>query len=356
VIVNFFAKNEFLKNYLRIFSLSNVSAMFSNQNLPKSSHKFYCKFCDYGTSKKSSYNDHVLSTKHQKLVISNQKEQNGNEHSQILPKFCQPYICPNCSKEYKDNSGLWRHKKKCIKLVEEMQEKKQDDSVSNETVLALIKQNQELQKQDYSVSNENVLALIKQNQELQKQVFELASKPNTINNNTNNTMNASFNLNLFLNETCKDAMNLTDFVDSLKISFADLENTGKLGYEKGISQIFLNGLKELDVSRRPIHCTDSKRENLYIKDKDNWQKDQEKDRIRMAVRKVANKNVNQIADWFNANPDAHDYHSKKNDQYLNIVLKATGGSTKEEEEKRINKVITTIARHVEIDKKDLPSV
>ena len=334
MIVNFFAKNKFLENYLRIFSLSNVSAMFSNQNLPKSSHKFYCKFCDYGTSKKSSYNDHILSAKHQKLAISNQEEQNGNDFSQILPKFCHSYTCQNCSKEYKDNSGLWRHKKKCLKLVEEMQEK----------------------KQDYSVSNENVLALIKQNQELQKQVFELASKPKTINNTTNNTMNASFNLNLFLNETCKDAMNLTDFVDSLKISFADLENTGKLGYEKGISQIFLNGLKQLDVNRRPIHCTDTKRESLYIKDKDNWEKDQEKQRIRTAVRRVANKNVNQIADWFNANPDAHDYHSKKNDQYLNIVLKATGGSTKEEEEERINKVITTIAKHVEIDKKDLSSV
>jgi hypothetical protein len=311
--------------------------MFSNQILPKVCSKFYCKFCDYGTSKKSSYDDHLLSAKHKKLMVGNQKEPNSNDFSQILPKFCQKYICKNCSKEYKDNSGLWRHKKKCISHEEEIQEKKQDDPVSNETVLALIKQNQELQKQ----------------------LFELASKPNTINNNnntTNNTMNASFNLNLFLNETCKDAMNLTDFVDSLKISFADLENTGKLGYERGISQIFLNGLKELDVNRRPIHCTDSKREKLYIKDKDNWEKDQEKERIRMAVRKVANKNVNQIADWVNANPDAQDYHSKKNDQYLNIVLKATGGSTKEEEEDRINKVITTIAKHVEIDKKELTVV
>ena len=334
MIVKIFAKIFFLKIHLRIFSISNVSAMFSNQNQPKSSQKFYCKFCDYGTCKKGNYEDHLLTAKHQKLAISNQKELDSNDFSQIQPKSSQLHICQNCSKEYKDNSGLWRHKKKCIKIVEEMQDK----------------------KQDYSVSNENVLALIKQNQELQKQVFELASKPNTINNNTNNTMNASFNLNLFLNETCKDAMNLTDFVDSLKISFADLENTGKLGYEKGISQIFLNGLKQLDVSRRPIHCTDSKREKLYIKDKDNWEKDQEKERIRMAVRKVANKNVNQIADWFNANPDAHDYHSKKNDQYLNIVLKATGGSTKEEEEERINKVITTIAKHVEIDKKDLPGV
>jgi len=297
-----------------------IYQQMSTDLVPESSVKYVCESCDYCTSRKSQYDRHVATNKHKKLQKSTKINNSVLESS-------TSFLC-NCGKKYKDRTGLWRHKKKCIDPEEGLQEK----------------------KQDYSVSNENVLALIKQNQELQKQLFELASKPNTINNNTNNTMNNSFNLNMFLNETCKDAMNLTDFVDSLKISFADLENTGKLGYEKGISQIFINGLKQLELNKRPIHCTDTKREKLHIRDKDAWETDQEKEKIRMAVRKVANKNVNQIADWFTANPDAHDYHSKKNDQYLNIVLESTGGSTKEEEEKRINKVISVIAKHVEIDK------
>jgi len=162
---------------------------------------------------------------------------------------------------------------------------------------------------------------------------------------------------MFLNETCKDAMNLTDFIESLKLTLADLETTGKLGYEKGISQIFINGLKQLDVTKRPIHCTDTKREKLHIRDKDAWETDQEKEKIRKAIKNVANKNMNQICDWIKENPDSQSYlqgeskyNSKKNDQYLNIVLNATGGKTQDEEEKKINKVITVIAKHVEVDK------
>jgi len=293
--------------------------------LTKQTPKFACVQCHFITSNKCDFSRHLLRAKHLKNC---EKLTNLTDSTQNPPQKTQEHICENCEKVYKSRVGLWSHKKKCISHEKEIQEKKQDGSISNETILALIKQNQELSKT----------------------VLELSSKPNTINNTTNNTMNNSFNLNMFLNETCKDAMNLTDFVDSLKISFADLENTGKLGYEKGISQIFINGLKQLELNKRPIHCTDTKREKLHIRDKDAWETDQEKEKIRMAVRKVANKNVNQIADWFTANPDAHDYHSKKNDQYLNIVLESTGGSTKEEEEKRINKVISVIAKHVEIDK------
>jgi len=163
-------------------------------------------------------------------------------------------------------------------------------------------------------------------------------------------MNNNFKLSVFLNETCKDAMNLTDFVNSLTLTLKDLEDTGKFGYEEGISKIFINGLKELDVSKRPIHCTDIKREKLYIRDSNIWEKDQEQEHLRKAVRKVANQNVNQIIDWIKANPESQNYDSKKNDQYLQIVIKSTGGRTKEEEEKRIGKVITNIAKHVEIDK------
>jgi hypothetical protein len=297
--------------------------MNTNKFSSKSSGDFFCEKCDYVTSRQSQYDRHILTAKHKILINTNKK---------VPTKM---FVC-ECEKSYKHQSSLCLHKKKCT-FKEEL-------SPSVNIILdASLNQIEHL--------TNLVIDVVKQNQELQKQMIELASKPSSItNNNNNNTLNNNFNLNVFLNETCKDAMNLTDFVNSLTLTLKDLENTGKLGYEEGISQIFINGLKELDVSKRPIHCTDVKREKLYIRNSNVWEKDQEQEHLRKAVRKVANKNVDQIIDWINANPDSQDYHSKKNDQYLQIVIKSTGGSTKEEEEKRIGKVITNIARHVEIDK------
>jgi len=282
---------------------------------------------------------HLLTAKHIKTTKNNDFCYN------VAAKI---YSCENCDKEYKDRAGLWRHKKKCMQSLEKEKEKEKDQfenlPLNQSMMVEIIKQNQSIVMENKEFKE----LIIEQN----KQLLEFAKKPSSITNinNSKNTMNNSFNLNLFLNETCKDAMNLTDFVDSLQLTLKDLEDTGKLGYEESISQIFIKGLKQLEFSKRPIHCTDTKREKLYVRDKDVWEKDQEKERVRKAVRKIANKNVNQIVNWIEANPDSQNYDSKKNDQYLNIVLKSTGGSTKEEEEKRINKVISSIAKHVEIDK------
>lgn len=295
---------------------------------------FVCKRCSFKCCKKSNYTAHLLTAKHKRLTMADKKMPKNAE------KKC--YYC-TCGKEYLHKQSLFKHKKDCKIYNSELFAQSNNENktlfqnpatIPPEMVVELIKQNHEFKQ-----------ILLEQNNKL----VEYASKPTTI-NNTHNTLNNNFNMNFFLNETCKDAMNLTDFVDSLAITFSDLEKTGKLGYEEGISQIFINGLKKLDVSKRPIHCTDSKRERLYVRDKDNWEKDQEKERIRKAIRKIANKNVNQIADWIEANPESQDYHSKKNDEYLNIVLKSIGGSTKEEEEKRINKVITKVAKEVLIEK------
>uniref|UniRef100_A0A6C0F4N3 C2H2-type domain-containing protein n=1 Tax=viral metagenome TaxID=1070528 RepID=A0A6C0F4N3_9ZZZZ len=317
--------------------------------LQKVAKEYCCPVCDYNTIRKSSFDKHILTAKHLSLTKSAISLTNLTEK---LPKVANSSIklftCENCDKVYKSRVGLWSHKKKCS--FENLPDKNYTNIIDSSSQLehmsnmfmAVVKENQEFKQ---LVMDQN------------KQMLELANKVNTTNaittsnsNNNNTTLNNSFNINFFLNETCKDAMNLTDFVDSLQLTLKDLEVTGKLGYEEGISKIFINGLKELDVSKRPIHCTDSKREKLYIRDKDIWEKDQEKERIRKAVRKIANKNMNQIVDWINANPDSQDYNSKKNDQYLNMVLKATGGSTKEEEEKRINKVITAISKEVVIEK------
>jgi hypothetical protein len=328
-----------------------------NKKLLKVAQKMVCEKCTYVTCKKSSYKKHLLTAKHTKMVewitMDNKK------------LHFEEFQC-KCSKKYKYPSGLCKHKKKCTFENEEKENgEKEKENEEKE------KENGEKEKEkdqqnlilDASLNqiehlSNIVIDMVKQNQEFKqllveqnKQMLELTTKPSTVTNYNNNTMNNNnFNLNVFLNETCKDAMNLTDFVNSLSLTLKDLEDTGKLGYEEGISQIFINGLKELDVSKRPIHCSDIKREKLYVRNSNIWEKDQEQEHLRKAVRKVANKNVNQIIDWIKANPESQNYNSKKNDQYLQIVIKSTGGSTKEEEEKRIGKVITNIAKHVEIDK------
>ena len=319
----------------------------STDLVPESSIKYVCNICDYFTSRKSQYDRHITTAKHQNL-------QKATKINNLVPESSTSFLC-NCGKKYKDRTGLWRHKKKCIKTENINNDNEDDDDEEdspgkNKIIMNIIKQNQEFK--------DLIIEQNKQNQELQKQMLEMASKQNITNNSiVNSKVVNNFNLNMFLNETCKDAMNLTDFVESLKLTLTDLETTGKLGYEKGISQIFINGLKQLDVTKRPIHCTDTKREKLHIRDKDAWETDQEKEKIRKAIKNVANKNMNQICDWIKENPDSQSYlhgeskyNSKKNDQYLNIVLNATGGKTQDDEEKKINKVITVIAKHVEVDK------
>ena len=363
---------EKTNKYLDIFKMSKkMSKKVLTKSCEINACKFGCNICDYNTSKKSSYDKHILTAKHKMLTTKSNTSINK----------CDDFICDNCCKIYKSRVGLWGHKKKCIsvkKEEEKLKEKEEEKLKENEDKENKDKEENENEDKE---DNENedkedseekskivldaslnqieqltnlVIDMVKQNQELQKQVLELASKPNSIINNTLNQNNNNFNLSFFLNETCKDAMNLTDFVNSLTLSLKDLENTGTLGYEEGISQIFINGLSQLSIDKRPIHCSDVKREKLYIRDKNIWEKDHE--HIKKAVRKVANKNVDQICDWVKINPDSqsyinpNNYNSKKNDQYLNMVSKATGGSTKEEEEKRICKVVSNIAKHVEIDK------
>ena len=206
------------------------------------------------------------------------------------------------------------------------------------------------------------LSLLQQNNDFKdvileqsKQIMELAKTNNssiTNNNNCNNTTNNNnqFNLNVFLNEECKDAMNIMDFIGSLKVQFSDLENTGKVGYVKGVSDIFLKNLKELDVHKRPIHCSDLKREVMYVKDKDVWEKDEDKKKTTLAIRHIADKNFKQIHQWLKENPEAKDARNKKNEQYMMIVNKCTGGIDEEEDQKYYGKIITNVAKEVVIRK------
>jgi hypothetical protein len=160
-----------------------------------------------------------------------------------------------------------------------------------------------------------------------------------------------FNLNVFLNEQCKDAINISDFVNSLVVSVKDLEETAKLGYTEGISKIFLDGLLNMNTHSRPIHCSDSKREILYIKDQDKWEKDNEtNDKITKAIKTVAHKNMKMIPEWIKQHPDYNDVNSKTNDKYLKIVMNSMSGSTEEEQKRNVNKIISNIAKETVIIK------
>jgi len=297
--------------------------MFSNEIKPFLSSAYFCDKCDYTTCKKSNMLNHYNSIKHKSMII----KLNSNE---IKPKQARKFTCQNCHKDYKDYSGLWRHKKIC-NFTEIIVEDKKDEITEKELIVMLLKQNSQL---------------IEQNNELTKNGVH----NNSHNNTNNNSHNKTFNLQFFLNETCKDAMNIMDFVDSIKLQLSDLENVGKLGYIEGISNIITSNLKALDVTKRPVHCTDKKRETMYIKDDDKWEKENDdKNTLRKVIRKVACKNQNLIPSFKEAHPDCGKYHSKFSDQFNKIIVESMGGSGENDLEKE-DKIIKNISKEVIVDK------
>jgi hypothetical protein len=293
-------------------------------SVPKSSENFTCKCCDYNTSRLSQYTRHVLSAKHKKLEISTDFNNSSTDFNKKSSKFeCQ------CGKVYKERTGLWRHKKVCDFEEEEEEPKKEEpkkEEISDkELIVMLLKQNSQL---------------IEHNCELTKNGI---NNTNSHNNNTNNSHNKAFNLNFFLNETCKDAMNIMDFIDSIKLQLSDLEKVGELGYVDGISNIITNNLKAIDINKRPVHCTDKKRETMYIKDENKWEKEEEdKKKLRKAIKRVAFKNQNLIQDFKKEHPDYNKYHSKISDQYNKLVVESMGGSGDNDNEKE-DKIIKNIS-------------
>jgi len=306
-----------------------------NQIMPKICQKFYCENCDYGTSKKSSYTNHCASDKHKNHLQGNVLSTFGN---QIMPKLCYvTYSCCNCNKEFKNRSGLWKHKQKCENIKEPATNINLDTKIketdAKELIQYLMKENSEFKQ-----------LIIEQN----KQMIELSKN---VGNNNNSNNNNSFNLSLYLNETCKDALNIMDFVKQLNVGTKDLEETGRLGFADGISKIFINGLKDLDFNNRPVHCSDSKRETLYIKDNNQWNKDDDdKTLLTNAIKHVAHKNMKQISEWTKEHPEYNDYESKQNDRYLKIVSEAMSGSSQEETNKNYNKIIKNIVKETVINK------
>ena len=307
------------------------SSTFSTNLAPITPSKYECISCSIICNKLSDWNRHLLTKKH----IVNE----GGAKSQTT------FAC-ECGKDYKERTGLWKHKKKCNKKTDKPGKTKEPDE-PNEPV-----------EPDDEPSSKDIIKMMKmqmiENQEIRSLIIELLKKEtinNQINNNINNCNNKSFNMNFFLNEQCKDALNINEFVDSIKMQLSDLEEFAHLGYADGVSNIFVKGINALEVHLRPIHCSDTKREVLYIKNNNEWVKEtDDKPLIKSAIKRVAFKNIRQINDWVKENPTCKDPTTKKYDQYNQIVMNAMSGVTEEEQKDNIEKIVRTVTKAVAIDK------
>jgi hypothetical protein len=296
--------------------------MHANANMPQ---KYYCELCDYECCKKSCWTQHTLTAKHSKA-------KNG------LMQANKKYACDTCSLIFKHQSSYCRHKSKCNIIEKTKSESSNDHSImiTTELVMELIKDNKEL-KHIILEQNNTINNLVK-------------NGTNNISNSLNNNNNKTFNLQFFLNETCKDAMNIMDFVDSIKLQLSDLEKVGEVGYTQGISNIITTNLKALDVTQRPVHCTDKKRETMYIKDEDKWEKeDENKSKLRKVIKRVANKNIKLLPQFRTIYPDYNNSCSQTSDKYDKIVVEAMGGAGDDDVEKE-DKIIHDISKCTIIEK------
>ena len=303
-----------------------------SNNSKKIPDKYECCLCNYITVSKKDFNKHILSNKHIRLENASKMLKTANE----LPSNDNKTYACKCGKTYSHDSSYYRHKKQCnITIVTDSNSETVD---KDQLIMMLIKQNAEL---------------IKETTEFKHMMMDVikTGTHNTTNNTHTNSHNKTFNLNFFLNETCKNALNITDFVSSIKVSLDDLENTGRQGYVEGISNIILQKLQNLNHYDRPIHCADNKREVLYIKNDNQWIKEsEEKPLLTKAIKTIANENMKQIKTWREKHPECTDAESKKNNLYLKIVSNSMSGSDKEECDKNLNKIISNVAKETIIPK------
>ena len=393
-------KNEKKKNSK--LALTKKMETFGNpNNLTKNTPNYSCFFCDYNTSRKSSYDKHLTTSKHncnKKLQISNKKLQKIDENSENSEKFdeisknseknsknsekfdeisknseknlknlknseknlknlknseknlknsknseknlknlknSKNYFCENCEKTFLSKSGLWKHQKKCL-TFNEYHESNSDIIEQN------LKEAHQIIVEQFKANTE----LTKQNTELTKKMVDL-SKENKI---INNTQINQINLQIFLNESCKDALNITDFVGSLRLRLNDLENVGKIGYVDGMSNIIVDGLKKLEVNKRPIHCTDEQETTLYVKDNDVWEKeDKDPERMKKVIEILRRENIKQLPSWIDENPNCTTSNTNEEGKYMNILKNSLGGSTKEEVDKNDGEIIRNVAKEVSIE-------
>jgi len=304
---------------------------FSDKKTSKNIEKYICEYCDFKCFKKGDWTRHILRPKH--INIGNSNNFGDKKTSKII------YTCELCDKQYNSRNGLWSHKKKCnTKVIE-----KSNNEINNIT-------------SNFSITPELIMELIKDNKDMKQIILEQNNTisnlvKNGINYNNNNTThtnshNKSFNLNFFLNETCKNAMNIMDFANSIQLKLTDLEKVGELGYVDGISKIIIEKLKLLDVTERPVHCSDFKRDVLYVKDNDKWEKENEDNtKMKKVIYCVTNKNISLIPEWKQLNPECTNSNSNKSTKINKMIMEVM-----ETDNIKNEKIIKKIAKEVVIDK------
>lgn len=329
-----------------IFSVAILATMATEKSPKNPRPIFSCETCDYHTANKKDFAKHEATRKHL-CNISQEK---------IPAKNVAAFTCSNCKKIYQHRSSYWKHVQQCANysvVVEVDQKTKMLETIfTPDMITNLISQNKELQNllvEQNALFMERTSTIIDQNTKLveqNKQLMELPPKPSTVVTNNN-----QFNLNIFLNEHCKNAINMADFLNSLKVTVKDLENTGQLGYVDGISRIFVNGLLDMNVCERPVHCTDLKRETVYVRDDNKWNKDDpEKRLMKEAVQKVAQKNLQQIRSWIQEHPDCKDTSSPESDVFVQLSQHATGGGSIQENNRLDEKVVKNVLKTIVLDK------
>ena len=322
-----------------------------DKNLGEKGIKLYCEKCDYVTCDSWKYNRHITTSKHKKddkeLQKDDKKGGKGGERGNVGKENNNTFVCC-CGKQYAFRQGLCKHKKNCNYIIDD-EKKDTDPDTDNDN--------------DTSNKDELIQYLINENKDFKNLILEVCKNfqgTNIMTNSHNvsnvNSHNKTFNLQFFLNETCKDAMNMSDFIDSMKLQLSDLESVGKLGFVDGISNIIIKNLEALDVEKRPVHCSDSKRETMYIKEHDKWEKeDNELKRMKDLVRNVRDRNISLIATWRDLYPECVKSNSKKTTQFNQICMEAFGGETggeKGTKQEKEDKIISKIAKAVVIDKKE----
>jgi len=366
-------------------------------------HKFICEMCDFKCCKYSNYVTHLSTRKHQMITSKITMDNTNNAETNQVPNhlLVAPNTCANCNKHYLHRSGLSRHRKTCIissthtnsisqsitrdeynNILHLLHELKNKDKPTSETNEEYSDDNDVYPKQnikmsahheqsqnmiDNNIRNKLMLELIKSNTQLQTQMYEIckSSQAHTTNNisantihdnsttNNTNNINNTFSMNMFLNEKCKDAMNMKDFVNSIQLNMTDLENVGRLGYVEGMSNIFIDNLQKTDIYKRPVHCSDVKRETLYVKDNNEWLREgPEHEKMTNAILAVEHKNVILVNEWAKANPRCMNSNTRENEKYFRLSKVVTDG----EKDGNIDKVIRKVSRRVTIEKDPTPQI